>query len=196
MCHVQRWNFVNFMNEFEIVYDVHSKTYVAIFHTGWHLLDMAERHEEGTLLNLQAAIVFFAFSFEAYLNHVGGEEIVFWDEIDRISYTKKLTALQKKLGFDKSKPSFLTIKKLFEIRKNFAHGRTINKEIRKTTESLPAPHHSWNLLPHEQLTSQIVRQYHDDVQASIELINASRQEPDPLWWNEGSRSSVTSRLPS
>jgi hypothetical protein len=184
------------MNEFEIVYDVHSKTYTALLNTGWHLLDMAERFEEGSLLNLQAAIVFFAFTFEAYLNHVGGEDIKFWDEINRISYAKKLSVLEKQLGFDRSNPSFQTIQKLFEFRNNFAHARTIKKEIRIVTESLPSPSRFGNLLPHELITKQIVRQYHDDVKASIELINAARTEPDTLLWDEGSRGSVTRKLSS
>ena len=89
------------MSTFETTYDVESKTYTAIFHTAWHLLDMGERHETGKLLNLQAATVFFAFAFEAYLNHVGAEELSFWDEIDRISYRKKLTVLSKHLSFTK-----------------------------------------------------------------------------------------------
>jgi len=182
------------MNEYETVYDVHSKTYTALFHTGWHLLDMAEHYETGSLLNLQAAIVFFAFTFEAYLNHVGGKEIEFWDEIDRISHAKKLAVLEKHLGFDKSKPSFQTVQMLFKLRDDFAHGRTIKKTIRKVTEIPKSPADSWNLLPREQLTKEMVRRYHDDIQASIELINASRTNPDKLLWNEGSRSSVTSRL--
>jgi hypothetical protein len=195
MSRVKRWN-CNFMSEFEIVYDVHSKTYTALLHIGWHLLDMAERFEEGSLLNLQAAIVFFAFTFEAYLNHVGGEDIKFWDEIDRISYAKKLTVLEKQLGFDRSNPSFQTIQKLFEFRNNFAHGRTIKKEIRIVTESPPSPFHSANLLSHEQITKRTVRQYHGDVKAAIELINAARPKPDALLWDEGSRDSVTRKLSS
>ena len=86
------------MPRYETTYEVESKTYAAIFHTAWHLLDMAENHETGRLLNLQAATVFFAFTFEAYLNHVGAEELGFWDEIERISYQKKLNVLSKHLG--------------------------------------------------------------------------------------------------
>ena len=184
------------MNEYKTVYDVHSKTYTALFHTGWHLLDMAETHELGSALNLQAAIVFFAFTFEAYLNHVGEEEVKFWDEIDRISHAKKLTVLEKQLGFDKSKPPFQTVQTLFKLRDDFAHGRTIKKTIRKVTEAPKSPDDSWNLLPREQLTKEMARRYHDDIRASIELINDSRKNPDKFLWNEGSHSSVTSRLSS
>ena len=183
------------MNEYETVYDVHSKTYTALFHTGWHLLDMADRYEEGRLLNLQAAIVFYAFAFEAYLNHVGGEEIKFWDEIERIPYTKKLNVLEKHFCFDKSNSVFKTIKELFEIRNNFAHGRTIKKIFVKVSEAPFPAFDAWSLLPREQLTKETARRYYKDVKTAVELINASRSEPDKLLWNEGSRGGTTRKLP-
>jgi hypothetical protein len=182
------------MANYETTYDVESKTYAAIFNTAWHLLDMAERHELGQLLNLQAATVFFAFAFEAYLNHVGAHELSFWEEIDRISYRKKLTVLSKHLGFanDISRPPFRTIMKLFELRNALAHGRTQNLTIKKTSKHLPPHDEAWRLLPWEQLTPESVRQAHDDVHAAIELINSARRIPDKLLWNQGSRGSITS----
>ena len=180
------------MSSYEATYDVESKTYAAIFHTAWHLLDMAERHELGRLLNLQAATVFFAFTFEAYLNHVGAEELSFWNEIDRISYRNKLAVLSKHLPFEKdaSKPPFKTVLELFELRNALAHGRTQKLTIRKTSKSLPSHHAAFYLLPMEKLTPETVRQYHDDVQAAVELINSARHKPDKLLWNQGSRSST------
>jgi hypothetical protein len=178
------------MTNFETTYNVESKTYAAIFHTGWHLLDMAERHEFGRLLNLQAATVFFAFAFEAYLNHVGAEELPFWEKKERIPYEKKLTVLSKHLGFTKdvSKPPFKTILQLFELRNALAHGRTQKLPPIKITSESPPPHDSvCYLLPMEQLTPEIVRHYYDDVQAATELINSARRAPDKLLWNQGSR---------
>jgi len=182
------------MPNFEITYDVESKTYAAIFHTGWHLLDMAERHELGRLLNLQAATVFFAFAFEAYLNHAGAEELPFWEEIDRISYKKKLAVLSKYLGFTKdvSKPPLQTILQLFELRNALAHGRTQHLTIKKTSTSPPPHDAAYYLLPLEQLTPATVRKYHDEVQAAIELINSARRVPDKLLWDQGSRGSKMS----
>jgi hypothetical protein len=182
------------MTNFETTYNVESKTYAAIFHTGWHLLDMAERHELGRLLNLQAATVFFAFAFEAYLNHVGAEELPFWEEIDRISNDDKLTVLSKHLGFTKdvSRRPLQTIRDLFKRRNELAHGRTINETITKTSQSPPSHEAVAFLLPWEQLTPEAGRLYHDDVQAAIELINSARRVPDILLWNQGSRSSKIS----
>lgn len=182
------------MPGYETTYEVESKTYAAIFHTGWHLLDMAEKHETGRLLNLQAATVFFAFTFEAYLNHVGAEEIQFWDEIERISYKNKLTVLSKQLGFakDLSKPPLQVILELFKLRDALAHGRTETTTV-KVTGSAPPPHDAvCYLLPAEKLTPEVVRRYHDEVQAAIEFINSARSKPDSFVWSQGSRSSVTS----
>jgi hypothetical protein len=181
------------MAKFQTTYNIESKTYAAIFHTAEHLLDMAERHELGRLLNLQAATVFFAFAFEAYLNHVGAEELPFWDEIDRISNEDKLTVLAKHLGFpkDASRRPLQTIRDLFKRRNELAHGRTINETITKTSQASPSPKAVAFLLPWEQLTPEAVRRYHDDVQAAIKQINSARRVPDKLWWNEGSRGSTT-----
>ncbi len=182
------------MTNFETTYDVESKTYAAIFHTAWHLLDMGERHETGRLLNLQAATVFFAFAFEAYLNHVGAEELQFWNEIDRISYKKKLTVLSKHLGFTKdvSKRPLPTILQLIAIHNALAHSRTQNLTIKKTTKSPPALDAAWRLLPWEQLTPKTVLQYHDEVRAAIELINSARRPRDKRLWSQGSRGYKTS----
>lgn len=181
------------MPNFVTTYDIESKTYVAIFHTAWHLLDMAEQHELGRLLNLQAATVFFAFAFEAYLNHVGAEELPFWDEIDRISNEDKLTVLVKQLGFTKdvSRRPLQTIRDLFKRRNELAHGRTINETLTKPGQAPPSHEAVAFLLPWEQLTLEAVRRYHDDVRAVIEQINSARRVPDKLLWDQGSRGSTT-----
>ncbi len=184
------------MPRYETTFEVESKTYAAIFHTAWHLLDMAMKHETGRLLNLQAATVFFAFTFEAYLNHVGSEEIEFWDEIERISYQKKLSVLSKQLGFakDLSKPPLKTILELFKLRDALAHGRTENTKSKVKRSALPPHDAVCYLLPAEKLTTEVVRCYHDGVQAAIELINSARTKPDKFLWNQGSRSAVTSTV--
>lgn len=177
------------MARYESTFEVHSKTYAALFHTAWHLLDTAEKQKDGWLLNLQAATVFFAFTFEAYLNHVGAEEIAFWDEIEHISYTEKLMVLAKHLGFspDKAKRPFQTINLLFRLRNDLAHGRT-QKVKKKVISKMPPDHDAaWRVLPMEQITPQQVRRYHDDVRSAVECINTARPKSDQLVWNQGMR---------
>ncbi len=176
-------------------YEIESKTYVSLFHTGWHLLDMAERHEEGSLLNLRGSAVFLAFSFEAYLNHVGAEEIPFWEEIERISHSKKLVVLSKHLKFDvdTSRPPFETLNALFKLRNALAHGRTqIKTEVVKT-HGEPENGSAWRLLPWEKLTPEDVRRFHDDLKQCVQIINAARQNPDDRPWHEGYRAYHTDK---
>lgn len=177
------------MARFKTTYQIHAKTYASLIHTAWHLLDMAERYEEGSLLNLQAATVFSAFAFEAYLNHVGAEELTFWEDIDRIPHKKKLTVLSKHLGFtmNKSDRPFRTISELFQLRNALAHGRTEKLTKTRTSKAKPDREDLWRLLPREKLTAESVRRYHDDVMAAAEQINAARSVPDVLMWNEGPR---------
>jgi hypothetical protein len=50
---------------------------------------------------LQASAVFHAFTFEAYLNHVGSQEIKFWEQM--IPYREELPILSRHLNtFDRS----------------------------------------------------------------------------------------------
>ncbi len=178
------------MPKYLTVYDVESKTYALLFSTAWHLLDTAENVKEGSLLNLQTGTVFFAFAFEAYLNHVGDDELKFWAEIDRISYDSKLTVLSEHLGFevDKSRRPFQTIRELFDLRNAFAHGRTKKLEQKKVvTNGKPDNNATWRLFPEEQLTTEIVRRYHDDVESAVETINENRQRKDEYLWHQGSR---------
>lgn len=183
------------MPQWESDYSGHSKTYVVLNHTAWHLLDTAETHEKGSLLNLQAAAVFCAFALEAYLNHVGEEELEFWSEIDRISYAAKLEVLAKHLGFtvDKSQRPFQTILELFRFRNELAHGRTQTIQETIVSSSAPDTNAAWRLLPHEQLTTEAVRRYYEDVRKAIEFINSNRTRKDKSLWNQGGRTYSTWR---
>jgi hypothetical protein len=150
---------------------------------------MAEQCADGSLLNLQAAAVFSAFAFEAYLNHVGAEELAFWEEIDRIPHKNKLTVLSKHLSLavNKSARPFQTIGELFQLRDALAHGRTEKLTETRTSKAKANRDVLWRLLPSEKLTVVSVRRYHDDVRAAAEKINAARPVPDDLMWNEGPR---------
>lgn len=174
---------------FFIEEEAHSKTYVALDRIARHLLDRAEHEPEGSLLNLQAAVVFIAFAFEAYLNHVGQEEIAFWEEIELISYRKKLAVITKQVGMklDMSAQPGQTISELFKLRNNLAHGRT-QTEKRQRSAPVPLPYDSiWRFFEHEKLTSQLIQHYRGEMRRAVEMINDARTTPDPFLWNEGSR---------
>ena len=175
------------MTAFETIYDVHCKTYAAMLHTGWHLLDTAECTLKGSALNLQAATVFFAFTFEAYLNHVGKEELNYWDEIDRISYSRKLKVLSKHLRFPIDTPPFRTISELFSLRNALNHGRTEKFRLKKSGSPPESRDEAFRLMPWEKLTTTTVCGYYENVRAAITTIDSVRPTPDPLLFNQGSR---------
>lgn len=170
------------------------KTYAALHHTAWHLLDHAKTYEEGALLQIKACTVFCAFTFEAYLNHVGFEEIPFWNEIERISYRKKLNVIQSQLelNLNSSRPPFQTVFELFRLRDMLAHGRTVEFEESFETDTEPPIDSVWSVLPWEKLTISQGERYYDAVYKAIEMINSARPTPDDLLWNQGPRSKAIS----
>ena len=74
--------------KYKVTHSGSHRPYIASRLTAWSLLKRAKEDETGSLLQLKASVVFLAFTFEAYLNHVGCEEIKFWDEIERLSHKK------------------------------------------------------------------------------------------------------------
>ena len=168
------------------------KTYAVLHHTAWHLLDHAKSYEEGRLLQLQACAVFCAFTFEAYLNHVGKAEIEYWDEIERIPYRSKLNVIAGHLHFqvDPSQRPFQTVIELFRLRDTLAHGRTAPINDVFETTNLP-PHDSFTrVMSWEKLSLEQSERCFADVEAAIENINGARRTADLLLWNQGGRSRV------
>jgi len=180
--------------EYEVAHDGEARSYASLRHTAWHLLDFAKTHETGSLLQLKAASVFYAFTFEAYLNHVGYEEISFWPEIERINYRKKFAVICQQLSFtpDSGNRPFQTIWSLFGLRDQLAHGRTlrIEEQIKPYTTYQHPPHDvAWRVLPWEKLTVDVVTRFAEDIDDAIKRINSKRPNPEEeiFLWNEGSR---------
>lgn len=167
-------------------------------HTAWHLLNFARTHETGSLLQLKAASVFCVFTFEAYLNHVGAQEIEFWGDIERISYRSKLSVVAKHLGFsfDSGARPFQTIWALCELRDSLAHGRTVRIDETVVMTDEPSFDSMTRLLRCEKLTVEDVDRYFGDSRNTIERINASRNTPEPLLWSQGGRTRSVSAIPS
>jgi len=175
--------------KYKVKHDGITKTYAWLRHTAHHLLDSAKENPSGALLNLQAAAVFCAFTFEAYLNHVGAEEIPFWEEIDRISHAKKLRVIARQLNLrlDFGTPPFQVIRELFDLRNSLAHCRTQSIELTYETDSEPDHMSTWRLHDWEKLTPEKVDHYFSCVTDAIETLDRSRPQPDDMLWNQGNR---------
>jgi hypothetical protein len=175
------------MGKFETEYDIEARTYAALFRTAEHLLESAKAREAGRLFDLQAAVVFLAFAFEAYLNHVGHAEIEEWRTVDRGSAEKKLRMLRDRLGFsdDPSKAPFQVVAEVRRLRNSLAHGRTLR--LRKISKKTPDANAAWRVLPEELLTVERVLAFDRHTRDAVRRINAARSKPDGRLWSLGSR---------
>jgi hypothetical protein len=165
-----------------------------LWQTTQHLLQVAKTGQTGFLLQLQASAAFHAFTFEAYLNHVGSEEIDFWEEIERSSHSHKLSVLAKHLKFpcDLGQRPFQTLRNLVELRNALAHGKTTAIDLEVETSKTPSEDAAWCLLPREKLTCEDLERYSEDLREAVKKINQARRQPDPYLWNEGARSTQIS----
>ena len=102
------------------------KTFWDLNHASSVLLEKTKEDKNGSYYTTMASIIFTAFTFEAYLNHLGNLKIKFWNEIDRIKVMSKYQVLCKEfnISIDQSRRPYQTLKKLFEFRNELAHGKS------------------------------------------------------------------------
>lgn len=102
-------------------------TYASLKHASWCLLDVGKKYNEGSFYQFLASIVFSAFSFEAFMNHIGIKLFSSWSDIEKkISPIAKCKLICERISLkvDFGKRPFQTIEELFEIRNRIAHART------------------------------------------------------------------------
>ena len=101
-------------------------TFVELRKISSDLLSVGAGMEDNESL-LQATVIYSAFCFEAYLNYVGEQEVVFWEEIEMIRTFEKLTILKKHLSLEINEGCrpFQSLKEAFGIRNELAHGLSL-----------------------------------------------------------------------
>ena len=71
-------------------------------------------------------VIFAAFSIEAYINSIGSRNIVFWDQIERLPWKKKVEILHANAGatpsWGRAPLQFAT--QVFSVRDRLAHGKS------------------------------------------------------------------------
>ena len=102
-------------------------TYAEIWRASYWTKDKAEKETEGSYFQIMASLVFTAFAFEAYLNHLGEKTFSCWDDLESLSPKKKLNVIAEKLKIELNygERPFQTINELFEFRNDIAHGKTV-----------------------------------------------------------------------
>lgn len=95
-------------------------------HAASVMIKKGNENAQGSRYTNMAALLFSAFTFEAYLNHLGQQRIEFWSRIDSMRVMDKYACLCKNLGIspDFSKRPHQTLTALFHFRNSVAHGRT------------------------------------------------------------------------
>lgn len=152
------------------------RTYVDLLHGAKVLFSKSEENTEGAFYTTMGALLLSAFTFEAYLNHVGNSVIPFWAEIDSIRVMDKFAVLckQLKINPDKSKRPFQTLIPLFKFRNSIAHGRsqilTESKMMPKETDiKKEFPQTTWE----EFCTLDNSRRAIEDVEEILEQVHAA-----------------------
>lgn len=102
------------------------RTFVVLNHGVDVLIGKAEEELRGSNYTIIGALLLTAFTFEAYLNHLGGKRLKFWEEIESIPVMKKYSVLYKELDLvpDYSQRPHQTLKVLFKFRNAIAHGKS------------------------------------------------------------------------
>jgi hypothetical protein len=101
--------------------------YSELWHASACVLDAGLSEERGSSWQFLSSALLTAFSFEAYLNHVGAVCYSRWEELQRLPPMSKLSLLCESLEVTippKGERSLSTIVELMEFRNTMAHGRT------------------------------------------------------------------------
>lgn len=105
-------------------------TYAELWHASTCVLDSGIQNKEGSAWQFLSSLILTAFTFEAYLNHIGPQTIEGWQEFDRLPPWSKFELLSKQLNVQFSSGRGMrplqTIEKLLNFRNTLAHGRSQN----------------------------------------------------------------------
>ena len=117
------------------------RTFVDLAHGADVLITKTEQEPKGSYYTTMSALLLTAFTFEAYLNHLGEKTIKFWEEIEPVKVMDKYSVLCKNLGLtpDFSKRPYQTLKALFTFRNAIAHGKSQILQETKAVSSRDDP---------------------------------------------------------
>ncbi len=129
-------------NKIDVEYERLFKPYPELSKANRVLLSNAKKRGDGWHHECLSSILLSAFRFEGLLNQLGYQTIPFWDEIERISWLRKLKILCKyfSIPLNLGERPFQTIVELFSFRNEFVHPKPqvlIKKQVvkRKNMES-------------------------------------------------------------
>lgn len=102
-------------------------TYAELWHGARTLHSIAKDREDGSKWTSMAALTLAAFTFEAYLNHVGSSTFSTWKDLESLSPMQKLAVVSERLKIQiptGARPG-QTVKALVAFRNSLAHGKAL-----------------------------------------------------------------------
>jgi hypothetical protein len=155
------------------------KTYVYLFNVALLSLKDAEAENQDDVIfyKCMISIVFLAFSIEAYLNHMGEEELQYWKEdFENLRPVAKLRLLMSKHdSIDFSRSPFQSFTDIFDARNQLAHGKTVFAFEKHPKEPLA----KWGKLCNVKKVKRLL----DDTEEMIRIVHAkitNNTEVDPF----------------
>jgi len=103
------------------------RTYSELHHATRMLIKTSHEHIPGNAYTVMSALILEAFTFEAYLNHLGERHFNLWTEDERIPWRQKFDMIRDKVDLkriDGTRRPYSTLYQLFWFRNVLAHGRT------------------------------------------------------------------------
>jgi len=118
------------------------RTFADLAHGAGVLIMKTEQERKGSYYTTMSSLLLTAFTFEAYLNHLGCIKIIFWNDIESIKVMEKYSVLCKNLRIepDFSLRPYQTLTALFKFRNSIAHGNSKILKKEKVIDSQDSPH--------------------------------------------------------
>ena len=160
-------------------------TYAELWHASYCVLQSGLTIAEGSSWQFLSSLVLTAFSFEAYLNHVGAKTFECWEDLDRLPPLAKLELLSEALSVKfpngpGARP-LQTVSKLFTFRNAIAHGRTGEVKYEPVTLDLTKYEKEYRaplLANWEQLiqSEEFALSAREDVEEVMRIVQSGRKD--------------------
>jgi hypothetical protein len=161
-------------------------TYSELWHASRCVLESGLKEQKGSTWQFLSCAVLTAFTFEAYLNHVGSRTIECWQQHERLPPWSKFELLCKTLGVTFPEGTGVrplqTVVKLLDFRNTIAHGRSVEikskPEVRVANESLDLylgerPLTEWERLIQDKT---FVERAREDVEVVLTKLHEGRKD--------------------
>lgn len=175
------------------------RTFADLAHGADVLITKTQQDRNGSYYTIMSSLLLTAFTFEAYLNHLGSETIRFWEEIESIKVMEKYSVLCKELGIspDFSRRPYQTLTALFKFRNSIAHGKSKILKETKDVSSKDEPHvHAPKTEWEEYCELKNALRAKEDISEVIKELHKEAGLGDYPFMHGGTISSVSLKSPS